>query len=307
MKRIAVLLAAYNGMCWLQTQVESILNQKNVNVTLFVSVDKSFDGTEEWFDQLAKKDGRVLVLPHGKSFGGAAPNFFRLISDVKFEDFDYVSFADQDDIWYPDKLERATVQLKLQNADAYSSNVNAFWSSGKKKLLKKSQPQRRWDFLFESAGPGCTYVFMTPLMLEVKRCILFNRKRIQLVGLHDWFCYAYARAKGYRWYIDPRPSLLYRQHEFNQCGANRGLKAFAWRCKNILNGWGIEQSALIAQLVGLGNKDFVIMWSTFKRRGLVSLAFSATLCRRKKKDMVLFFIASLFLVVLGRRKRKNLK
>ncbi|MEA3544360.1 MAG: glycosyltransferase, partial [Thermodesulfobacteriota bacterium] len=95
---IAVLLAAHNGREWLPQQVNSILNQVDVEVTLFVSVDNSTDGTESWFDHLAMVDSRVKVLLHGQCFGGAAANFFRLIRDVNFEPFDYVSFSDQDDI-----------------------------------------------------------------------------------------------------------------------------------------------------------------------------------------------------------------
>ncbi|MBW2187408.1 MAG: glycosyltransferase [Deltaproteobacteria bacterium] len=150
--KIAVLLAAHNGVAWLKEQVDSILNQHKVEVTLFVSVDRSSDGTEVWFDKLSKQDNRVVILPHGQSFGGAAPNFFRLIRDVDFDGFDYVSFADQDDIWHLNKLKRATEQLVLNKADAYSSNVTAFWPSGKEQIVFKSQLQCKWDYLFEAAG-----------------------------------------------------------------------------------------------------------------------------------------------------------
>jgi len=48
---------------------------KEVELTLFVSVDSSSDGTERWFDRLAENDARVVLLPHGRHFGGAAKNF----------------------------------------------------------------------------------------------------------------------------------------------------------------------------------------------------------------------------------------
>ena len=49
---IAVCLAAYNGRAYLQDQMDSILGQAGVNVLVFVSVDRSSDGTEDWFLQL---------------------------------------------------------------------------------------------------------------------------------------------------------------------------------------------------------------------------------------------------------------
>jgi rhamnosyltransferase len=62
----------------LQEQVDSILRQHDVDLTLFVSVDSSTDGTENWFDGLSKNDSRVVILPHGRRFGGATPPQFFL-------------------------------------------------------------------------------------------------------------------------------------------------------------------------------------------------------------------------------------
>lgn len=299
--KIAVLLAAHNGRCWLLQQVDSILNQKDVSITLFVSVDSSTDGTESWFDSLAARDNRVVVLPHGQRFGGAALNFFRIIRDVDIELFDYVSFSDQDDIWHLDKLKCATEQLDQQKADAYSSNVTAFWPSGKKRLICKSQPQRKWDYLFEAAGPGCTYVMKKNLMVAIRKCVCSNWEQIKAVNLHDWFCYAYARGHGYCWYIDSQPYMLYRQHEGNQVGVNSGLQAFFYRFNRIVCGGGIEQSVLIAQLVGKENSDFVALWSSNKRSAFLRLAFSVNECRRKKMDRLWFVSVCLLMAILGKR------
>src|SRR5438093_9922184 len=96
-----VVLAAYNGMQYIEEKVRSILDQKNVRVTLVVSIDASNDGTEEWFNKLAIHDSRVILLPHGFKFGGAAKNFFRLIREVDLSGFDCLALADQDDIWLP--------------------------------------------------------------------------------------------------------------------------------------------------------------------------------------------------------------
>ncbi len=98
----------------------------NVEVTLFISVDISIDGTENLVNRLALHDKRLVILPHGKKFGGAGLNFFRLISDVDFGCFDYIAFADQDDIWFDDKLSSAVRVITDESTDAYSSNVIAF-------------------------------------------------------------------------------------------------------------------------------------------------------------------------------------
>ena len=45
--RVAVLLAANNGVDWIADQIYSILNQRHVDLTLWISVDRHNDGTLE--------------------------------------------------------------------------------------------------------------------------------------------------------------------------------------------------------------------------------------------------------------------
>lgn len=235
--KIAVLLAAYNGILYLPRQIESILSQKDVDLTLFVSVDSSSDGTEQWVDDFAKTDRRVVVLPHGGHFGRAAKNFFRLLLDVDFSGFDYVAFADQDDIWFDDKLKRHAQISKSHGAEGVSSNVMAFWSDGKQKLISKAQPQRKLDYLFESAGPGCTFLMTPWLVNAVKDVLLDEACNASQVAMHDWLAYAVCRASGRSWVIDKEPSMMYRQHGDNEFGANHGIKAKYSRFVRLYRGW----------------------------------------------------------------------
>lgn len=300
--KCAVGLAAFNGVYWLSDQLDSILNQSQVSVTVFVSVDQSSDGSEQWFDQRALFDNRIIVLPHEERFGGAARNFFRLLRDMDVSDFDYVCFADQDDIWLPNKLFRAHEMLVSTGADAYSSNVTAFWPDGRQALIEKSQPQRQWDFLFEAAGPGCTYVMKRPLACALQDLVRRRWDEVQEVGLHDWFAYAFARANGYRWVIDDFSGMLYRQHEKNQVGVNAGRRAFVHRANKILSGWGLTQSVLIARLIGFNDDPFVRRWSNGSRLGLLWLALHAGQCRRRVRDQILFGLSCVALSLMKRRR-----
>ncbi len=292
-------MTAFNGRAWLNEQIDSILAQTGVEITLFISVDASTDGSESIVDTRSVQHANIVILPHGQHFGGAGANFFRLIKEVDFTAFDFIAFADQDDIWLPNKLSRACAVIAASGADAYSSNVTAFWPDGRQQLIKKSQPQVQWDFLFEAAGPGCTYVIGKTLANSIKNVVIAHPDAIQKIALHDWFCYAYARANGYRWVIDHVPGMLYRQHAQNQVGANAGLAALIYRAKKVLNGWGLKQSALIANTIGLANDPFVRAWSSGSRLGYLQLAFSAYQCRRRLRDKLLFCAACLVLSTLG--------
>ena len=296
---IAICLAAYNGVRYLPQQIDSVFSQTGVAVTVFVSVDVSSDGTEDWIRQLQVKEHRLVLLPYGERFGGAAPNFFRLMREVDFSKFDYVAYADQDDIWLPGKLERAIHRLLETGADGYSSDIVAFWESGRSTYIKKSYPQRQWDYLFESAGPGCTFVLRQNLALELQEAVRNNPQDVREVGLHDWFTYAFARARKHPWVIDDYASLMYRQHDENQVGVNTGILALMWRARKVLNGWGLNQARLIARLIGASDAGFVRQWIGGGRIAMLRLAFQAARCRRKPTDRLWFALSCLALAVVG--------
>lgn len=295
--RVLVLLAAFNGTEFLPTQVASILGQQSVAVQVVLSIDRSSDGTEAWAAQMAHQDPRVSVLPAGLVFGSAAPNFFRLLRDVDMARYDYVALADQDDIWHPDKLARACLQLQHTGAAGYSSNVTAFWPDGKERLIDKAQPQQPWDFLFEGPGPGCTFVLTQPLALALQAWVRTHAKALQPVGFHDWLIYAWARAQGFRWMIDAHPHMRYRQHTSNQIGANAGLRSLLLRVRRISSGWGLGQASLIARLTGLEAHPFIAPWHQGQRLGLLRLALHAGQCRRRRRDQMLFMLSCLWMAV----------
>ncbi len=236
MNKVAVLLAVYNGRNWIDEQLESILAQTEVNVDVFISIDLSSDGSWEYLTEKYTNFKNVNFLPYGDKYGSAGKNFYRLVMDVNFDGYDYISFADQDDIWYADKLKRAIETIASKHVDAYSSNVLAFWEDGRTCLIDKAQPQAAFDYYFEAAGPGCTYVFTNKLGTAFREFLLSN-ELAQDVSLHDWLIYAYARSHNYTWYIDSVPGMKYRQHSSNQVGANISFKMWVKRVKLVNSGW----------------------------------------------------------------------
>lgn len=298
--KFAVVLAAHNGSKFILEQIDSIVKQKNVIFHLFINVDKSIDGTEMLLINKFLGHPFITILPTGNSYGGAALNFYHLLIDIDFVGFDYFSFADQDDIWYPEKLWRAHSLLIQESAMGYSSNVMAFWSNGESGLVNKSQAQRRWDFLFEAAGPGCTYVMRQDLALAIQNVIQAKWDLVQNMQLHDWLVYAFARTNNYKWLIDSQPSMLYRQHADNQVGVNLGWRAFKYRVGKVLSGWGMEQAAIVASVLNLDETSFVRRWKSGGRLGLLWLALNANQCRRRKRDRVFFALSCVALAFLGR-------
>lgn len=293
--RIAVCLAAFNGIRFIEEQIQTILQQENVDVRLFISVDESTDDTLGLCRIIAAENASVILLPYVGRFGGAAKNFFRLIRDVDFSGFDYVSLADQDDVWLLDKLWVAHECLMFGGFSAYSGNVTAFWPDGSQLLINKAQSQRKYDFLFEAAGPGCTYVLKVAEALVLKTFLEKNWVAANEVSLHDWLLYAWFRANALQWYIDKIPKVLYRQHSSNQVGANKGVKAMWGRLKLLGSGWYRNEIGKIASLVYLSTDN---MPPAIRRDGAVSRRFllaNASEVRRRLRDRFFFFV----LVMVG--------
>jgi rhamnosyltransferase len=284
--KIAVCLAAFNGKQHIAEQLKSILNQADVEVTIYVSVDLSSDNTTALVESFCKNDERVVLLNNGERYGSAAKNFFSLLRDGQFKALDYVALSDQDDIWQQNKLYHAVHKIKEYNVDAYSSNVTAFWPNGKEKLIDKAQIQQQFDYMFESAGPGCTFVLTKRVALELQQFLITNQGKCQQVALHDWFIYAFAKSKGFKWFIDRESHMLYRQHADNVVGANVGLKAKLVRWGKLREGWLIKQALLIADILG-----YTDAWpiSKLKRYSLLDrlvLIVNVRKLRRRLRDRV---------------------
>ncbi len=283
-----ILLATYNGENYIKEQLDSILGQVAVDVKIIVSDDMSSDKTLSIIK--AYEDERIELLPSAGRMGSASQNFFRLIKDSDFDSFEYIAFADQDDIWYSDKLFEAIKVMNERNLSAYSSNVLAFWENGKEVVIKKARHEKEFDYLFGSAGPGCTYVLKKDLFMDFKNSLIKKEDLSKNIDLHDWLMYAYARSKNYKWYIDDKVTMKYRQHDNNEFGANNGFKAIANRWARARKGWYRKQILQTVEFCDIDNNlvKRLIRNNYFDR---LVLAFNVFKFRRNPKEAIfLFFI-----------------
>jgi len=300
--RITVLLATHNGLRWLPDQLASILSQDGVAVTVTVLDDMSTDGTFDWLQDQAAADDRIRVLPRRGSSGGAAANFFRLLSAVDTEagDFDYIALADQDDLWLPGKLAGQAALIRTGGLDGISSNVTAFAADGTRSLIKKDYPQRRFDYLLESPGPGSTFV-LTPRLVEQCRRVIAD-DGLEPMEFHDWLIYGVCRALGWRWLIQAEPTVDYRQHESNAFGANTGLRSAVARIGLINQKWHRAEAIKMARAAlvvapperAKALAPVLTDLTSGGYRARIRLARLASQLRRRPRDRVL--IAGLLLI-----------
>lgn len=182
--------------------------------------DESSDGTRDWLVERAAHEPRLTVLPSMGPSGRSAADFYRLIALVEPPADGYLAFSDQDDIWLPGKLARHVELLRSGGHDGISSSVTAFSSSGERTVIRKDYPQRRFDYLTESPGPGCSFLLSPRLAALVAAQLAGDDSPARATEYHDSLIYALARGRGWSWHIDGVPSLDYRQHDSNVMGAN---------------------------------------------------------------------------------------
>jgi rhamnosyltransferase len=286
--KVAVILASHNGERYIKQQIDSVINQKNVDLVIYVSDDCSTDST---LQILHEYNNKIKIISSNRKFGSAGQNFLFAICNIDYSNYDFVAFCDQDDIWFERKLINGIDKIIETSSDAYSSNVLAYWPDGSVKLIDKAQPQRKWDYLFEAAGPGCTYIIKSKLMIHSKEFLTSSQNDLKKIWLHDWFIYAFARSRGYKWFIDKEPYMLYRQHDKNQVGVNNGLGAMLSRLDLIKSGFYIDQvrflsKALISNEINYpGNRNDLL--------SKVKLLAQVPACRRRFRDRCALFIAIL--------------
>ena len=231
--RVAVLLSTYNGARWLDAQLESLAAQTGVEVAVFARDDGSRDETCAILARWSDRWPALAAVASGPNLGPAA-SFLALLRDAP-DGFDAYAFCDQDDVWRPDKLARATTRLSQASGEAlYCSRVlcvdEALHPLGPSPVKCDGRFEH---LLYENIAFGVTVVMNAAAARRVRA-----RPPGRGVIMHDWWSALVVSAFGeVIW--DEAPGVLYRQHGGNEIGqAVGGAAEFARQVRNFLRAPG---------------------------------------------------------------------
>ncbi|PKH05306.1 glycosyltransferase [Moritella sp. Urea-trap-13] len=231
--KVAVIMATYNPIYFIKEQIDSILNQKDVDITIHIFDDGSSDQTMLLEPSIA--NSKKIIVNQCEASGSAGKNFLRAIRDLPLNDFDWISISDQDDIWCDKKVISAINKLKESKANGYSSNLDLYDGKEKYGKLIKNDSKCDFDHYFQGASAGCTYVLDVKLFeackLALNNCDILN---LSADVSHDWAIYYICRTSSLNWYADSNSYILYRQHDNNVYGATRSVME---SLKMIFGGW----------------------------------------------------------------------
>ena len=165
MPKVNVLLATYNGEKHLKKQLDSIANQTYRNIDVYIRDDGSKDGTVEFVKEYIATNisEKNFYLIDSKGINLRCPGSFYEIAK-SCEPAKYYSFCDQDDEWYPEKIQWAVERLEKENNQellVYFSACDYKYEDGT--FIRKSPMQNEnmelHEVLYNTPGSGFTIVF----------------------------------------------------------------------------------------------------------------------------------------------------
>ncbi|MDO5644016.1 MAG: glycosyltransferase [Paracoccus sp. (in: a-proteobacteria)] len=233
--RVMIGLALYQGAAHIGAQLDSIAAQSHDDWRLVVSDDGSRDeGPQILRDFAARRPPGQVELVTGPQ-AGATRNFLSLIAQARAGE--YLAFSDQDDLWHPDKLERALDALKARpGAGLYCARTTICDAD-----LRPIRPSRRFpgpfDFrnaLIQALTAGNTLLLPPATVALAARAA--PAAMAAGIEAHDWWLYQLVTGAGRAIIRDDAEVLLYRQHGDNLKGRNDTLAAMRARLGQLFAG-----------------------------------------------------------------------
>ena len=223
MEKVCILMSTYNGEKYIREQIDSILNQENVEIELVIRDDGSSDSTLDIINEYVSKSRVAFVEELSKKHNtlGVGNGFIQLLQYAlnNYKDIQYFGFADQDDVWLRDKVSRGVDKL-VQYIDE-----KALYFS-KKKIVNEQLEYIRddyinfnneySDFLSQNDASGCTMLFNRNFGEFIMQSPILERPY-----LHDVYFSKVALCTNTIFIYDPYESMLYRQHSSNVEGVRK--------------------------------------------------------------------------------------
>lgn len=215
-KEVFILMSTYNGQAYLEEQLESIYNQSYNVFRVYIRDDGSTDSTIAILQTYAEKYENFFWFS-GKN-RGTSKSVFLLMKHIEIKDGIYV-FADQDDVWLPNKLQQVVKCFSKHDTDVpllYCGDtilVDDEMRVIKDYNLGTNIRPSFGNALIENICIGCT----AAMNGELFRIIVKHIPECKI--MHDWWFYLTAACYG-NVFFDSDALVLYRQHRRNVIGSS---------------------------------------------------------------------------------------
>lgn len=140
---ISYILCVHNGEKTLKNSLESLLNQRTVDLEIIAVNDGSTDYSLKILKKYRQKDNRLRVFSQRQMGLAASRNF-----GIKKANGNYIASASQDDIYLPDKSCDQLNFMKENNLDFSFTAIDIIDTSGKirEHPLKRHYNEKLWSY-----------------------------------------------------------------------------------------------------------------------------------------------------------------
>ena len=258
MDSVAVIMSTYNGERYLSEQIDSLLAQSDVDASLYIRDDGSSDGTLSLLEEYGRKNDNITVTKGNNV--GVGSSFMAALKSAGIR-ADYYAFADQDDIWLPEKLHRAIDCIKELGEGrpvCYCSNQTLVDARGEIIGIRHKEPVDTGylQILCNNMVTGCTMVWNRELQRILSDGKYTPSSRLLKKRIHDVWAAMVAAVVGTIYY-DNDSYIYYRQHENNVVGVRRENILKIWRKKLANPDLRRGRSDLAREIVTLFGCDMV--------------------------------------------------
>lgn len=249
-KQIQILLSTYNGERYLREQLDSYLAQTVFHqCQVLIRDDGSQDGTRRILEEYRDNHGFRVVF--GENIG--VNKSYQWLVDHADHSCDFFALSDQDDVWIPEKLERASFKLKKENMDLpllYASRSQIVDAElryiGESILPKKGTAF--YNAMVQNVCPGHTQVF-NKKVLEILRA-----QSVTKAVVFDWWVYLTAAGLG-KVCFDKVCTVMHRQHGDNAVGYGVSFWQLLWpRIKRFISGDSYKMAEQLQEFALINNE-----------------------------------------------------
>ncbi|MBD3948873.1 glycosyltransferase [Tuanshanicoccus lijuaniae] len=201
---VSIITPVYNAARFLDTMIESIVNQTYQDWELILVDDKSEDESIHIIEQWQAKDSRIRYIELAENSGAAVARN-RAMAAARGR---WIAFIDSDDFWAPDKL---ALQLSFMQMTKVAFSYTDFALVDEEGTVIKSQvhvPNRLdYDGLLKNTAIACSTVMIDQLVVGPFRMPLVRKGQdtatwLMLMREHGLTAYAVPKVLNYYRQVD---------------------------------------------------------------------------------------------------------